>query len=286
MKRVLIVAYGAATYLLGFAALVYAICFVGSIAVPRSIDHDITAPLGEAIAINLLLVGLFGVQHSVMARPAFKRWWTSVVPHAIERSTYVLASAVVFFLLFWQWRTMPTVIWDVTWTPGRLVLEVATWLGWAIVLASTFMINHFELFGLRQVYLAWRGQQHTELTFRSPLLYRLVRHPLMLGFLIAFWATPRMTAGHLLFSAAMTGYILIALQFEERDLVAALGDQYRDYRRRVPMLFPWRPRRQGPDQPGSTGTAPVTMNGGTSSHPCGPSAPEIDSCITPRGSAT
>jgi protein-S-isoprenylcysteine O-methyltransferase Ste14 len=245
MKRVLIVAYGAASYLLGFAALVYAICFVAGIAVPHNVDRGVAAPLGEAIAVNVLLLGLFGVQHSVMARPAFKRWWTRLVPRVIERSTYVVASGLVFFLLFWQWRTMPAIIWDVTWPPGRLVSQLLFWLGWAIVLASTFMINHFELFGLRQVYLAWRGQPHTELTFRSPLLYKLVRHPLMLGFLIAFWATPRMTAGHLLFAVAMTGYILIALQFEERDLVAALGDQYRDYRRRVPMLFPWPRRQQG-----------------------------------------
>jgi protein-S-isoprenylcysteine O-methyltransferase Ste14 len=244
MKRVLTVGYGAASYLLGFAALVYAICFVGSIAVPRSVDRGITAPLGQAIVVNLLLVGLFGVQHSVMARPAFKRWWTRVVPRSIERSTYVLASAAVFFLLFWQWRTMHAIIWDVTWSPGRLFLELLFWLGWAMVLGSTFMINHFELFGLRQVYLAWRGQPHTELTFRSPLLYRLVRHPLMLGFLIAFWAGPRMTTGHLLFAIAMTGYIFFALRLEERDLVAALGDQYLEYRRRVPMLLPWPHRRR------------------------------------------
>lgn len=154
------------------------------------------------------------------------------------------------------------------------------------------MINHFELFGLRQVYLAWRGQPHTELSFRSPLLYRLVRHPLMLGLVVAFWASPTMTAGHLLFAVGMTGYILVALRLEERDLVAALGDQYREYRRQVPMLLPSPRRRRATAvvvptrHPGSTGTAPVTMNGGTSSQPCGPSAPEIDSCITPRGSAT
>lgn len=243
MKRVLIITYGAASYLVGFAALVYAICFVGGIAVPRSIDRGAAAPFAEAVAVNVLLLGLFGVQHSVMARPAFKRWWTRLVPHSVERSTYVVASGLVFFLLFWQWRTMPAIIWDVMWPPGRLVLQLLFWLGWAIALTSTFMINHFELFGLRQVYLAWRGQPHTELRFRSPLLYRLVRHPLMLGFVVAFWASPRMTAGHLLFAVAMTGYILIAVRLEERDLVAALGDQYREYRRQVPMLSPW-PRRR------------------------------------------
>lgn len=243
MKRVLTITYGAAGYLLGVAALVYLICFVGNIAVSRSIDRGVTSPVGEAVAVNVLLVGLVGVQHSVMARPAFKRLWTRLVPHSIERSTYVVASGLVFFLLFWQWRTMPAIIWDVAWPPGRLVLQLLFWLGWAIALASTFMINHFELFGLRQVYLAWHGQPHTDLRFRSPLLYRLVRHPLMLGFVVAFWASPRMTAGHLLFAIAITGYIFIALRLEERDLVAALGNQYREYRRQVPMLLPW-PRRR------------------------------------------
>jgi methanethiol S-methyltransferase len=239
MKRVLTITYGVAGYLLGFAALVYLICFVGNIAVPRSIDRGVAAPVGEAVAINVLLVGLFGVQHSVMARPAFKRSWTRLVPRSIERSTYVVMSGLAFFLLFWQWRTMPAIIWDVTWPPGGLVFQLLFWLGWAIALASTFMINHFDLFGLRQVYLAWRGQPYTELPFHSPLLYRLVRHPLMLGFIVAFWASPRMTAGHLLFATATTGYILIAVRLEERDLTAAVGDQYREYQGRVPMLCPW-----------------------------------------------
>lgn len=239
MNRLLTIAYGATSYLVGLAALVYAIGFVGNIAVPRGIDHGVAAPVGQAVAVNVLLLGAFGVQHSVMARPAFKRWWTRMVPRSIERSTYVLAAGLVLFLLFWQWRTMPAIIWDVTWQPGRLALQLLFWLGWVTVLASTFMINHFDLFGLRQVYLAWRSQPYTELGFRSPLLYRLVRHPLLLGFIVAFWASPRMTVGHLLFAIAATGYILIAVRLEERDLTAALGDQYRDYRRRVPMLFPW-----------------------------------------------
>jgi methanethiol S-methyltransferase len=243
MKRLLTITYGAASYLVGLAAFVYLICFVGNIAVPHSTDRGVAAPIGEAVAVNALLLGVFGVQHSVMARPAFKRWWTRTVPGSIERSTYVLVTGLVLLLLFWQWRTMPALIWDMTWRPGRLVLQVLFWLGWAIALASTFMINHFDLFGLRQVYLARRGRPYTELGFRSPLLYRVVRHPLVLGFIVAFWATPRMTAGHLLFALATTGYILIALRLEERDLMAALGDQYRDYRRRVPMLFPW-PRRR------------------------------------------
>ncbi|MBW0015581.1 methanethiol S-methyltransferase [Mycobacterium sp.] len=243
MKRHLIVGYGAASYLLFLLAFLYLIGFVGDILVPRSVDHAIAAPIGQAVAVDVALVALFGAQHSVMARQGFKRWWTRFVPPSIERTTYVLFSSVVLVLLYWQWRTMPAVLWDVRLTGARMVVWALFWLGWAIVLASTFMINHFDLFGLRQVYLAWRGKPYTELGFRAAMFYRLVRHPLMLGFLIAFWAAPTMTAGHLLFSIAMTGYILIALRIEERSLVAAMGDQYRDYRRDVPMLIP-RPRRR------------------------------------------
>lgn len=241
MKRFPTLGYGAASYFVGLAAFLYSIGFVGDIVVPHTANHGLAAPIGQAVAVNVLLLGTFGVQHSVMARPAFKRWWTRTVPQSVERSTYVLATGLVLFLLFWQWRTMPAVIWDVSWRPGRLVVQLLFGLGWAVVLASTFMINHFDLFGLRQVYLTWRGRPYAELEFRSPLLYRVVRHPLMLGLIVAFWATPTMTAGHLLFAAVTTGYILIALQFEERDLTTALGDQYRRYRRNVPMLVP-RPR--------------------------------------------
>jgi methanethiol S-methyltransferase len=213
--------------------------------VPRSIDHGLPSPIGQAVLVNALLLGAFGVQHSVMARPAFKRWWTRFVPSSIERSTYVWLSSAVLVLLYWQWRTMPATIWDVRQPAGRLALWALFWLGWAVALAATFMVSHFDLFGLRQVYLAWRGKPYTHIGFHARLLYRLVRHPLMLGFIIAFWATPTMTAGHLLFSVVMTGYILIATQLEEHDLVAALGDEYRDYRREVPMLVPLRrlPRR-------------------------------------------
>jgi methanethiol S-methyltransferase len=246
MNRILTISYGAASYLMFLVAFLYAIGFVGNILVPRSIDAGVTASIGEAIVVNVLLLGAFAVQHSVMARPAFKRWWTRFVPQPIERSTYVLVASLLLLLLYWQWRTMPAVVWDVTWPPGRVGLWVLFWVGWATVLASTFMINHFDLFGLRQVYLAWRGQPYTDLEFRTTLFYRLVRHPLMLGFVVAFWATPTMTAGHLLFAIATTAYILIAIQLEEDDLVTVLGDQYRDYRRRVPMLIPW--RRRGDDQ--------------------------------------
>jgi methanethiol S-methyltransferase len=243
MNRLLTIGYGAACYVAFLAAFLYAIGFVGNLVVPRSIDHGLAAPIGEALVVNVVLLGLFAVQHSVMARPAFKRRWTRLVPQTIERSTYVLISNLLLFLLFWQWRTMPAVVWDVTWPAGRVVLHVLFWVGWATVLAATFMINHFDLFGLRQVYLAWRGRLYTDLEFRTSLLYRVVRHPLMLGFIVAFWATPTMTAGHLLFAVATTGYILIAVQLEEHDLAATLGDQYREYRTRVPMLIPGLHRR-------------------------------------------
>lgn len=242
MKRILTISYGVVSYLIFLVAFLYAIGFVGNVLVPRSVDSGVTAPIAEAVVVNVLLLGLFAGQHSVMARPAFKRRWTRFVPKTVERSTYVLVSSLLLFLLFWQWRTMPAIVWEVTWSPGRFALWVLFWGGWAIVLAATFMINHFDLFGLRQVYLAWCGQPYTDVEFRTTLFYRLVRHPIMVGFIIAFWATPTMTAGHLLFAIATTAYILIALQLEERDLVAALGDQYRDYRRRVPMLIPWRHR--------------------------------------------
>jgi methanethiol S-methyltransferase len=251
MNRYLTIGYGAACYVVFLAAFLYAIGFVGNLVVPRSIDHGIAAPIGEAVVVNVLLLGLFAVQHSVMARPAFKRWWTRLVPHAVERSTYVLLSSLILFLLFWQWRTMPAIVWDVTWPPGRIGLQVLFWLGWATVLAATFMIDHFDLFGLRQIYLAWRGKPYADIEFRASLLYRVVRHPLMLGFIIAFWATATMTAGHLLFALATTGYILIAVQLEEHDLMAALGDPYREYRSRVPMLVPGLHRRGG-------GTVPST----------------------------
>jgi methanethiol S-methyltransferase len=244
MNRILTISYGATSYVIFLAAFLYAIGFVGDILVPRTVDAGIAAPLGEALVVNVLLLGLFAVLHSVMARPAFKRWWTRFVPKSIERSTYVLVSSLVLFLLFWQWRTMPAVVWDVTFPAARVGLWVLFGVGWATVLAATFMISHFDLFGLRQVYLAWRGQPYADLEFRTTLLYRLVRHPIMLGFIIAFWATPTMTAGHLLFAVATTAYILIALQLEEHDLVAGLGDQYRAYRSRVPMLLPW-PHRRG-----------------------------------------
>jgi protein-S-isoprenylcysteine O-methyltransferase Ste14 len=236
--RVLIIGYGSMAYLTFPAAFVYAIGFLGNIGVPRSVDNGIAASLGEALTVNLALLGLFAVQHSVMARPGFKRWWTRFVAPSVERSTYVLIASGVLFVVFWQWRTMPAVVWEVTSPIGRAAVWALFWLGWVTAFATTFMISHFELFGLRQAYLAWRGKPQIDPGFRTPLLYRLIRHPLMVGFLIAFWSAPTMTAGHLLFAVATTGYILIAVQLEERDLAASLGTPYLEYRRRVPMLVP------------------------------------------------
>ena len=246
MNRILAVVYGTLSYTLFLVVFLYLIGFVGGLFVPRSVDDAVVAPSALAVLVNVALVMLFAVQHSVMARPAFKKWWTRTVPAPIERSTYVLVASLVLVVMFWQWRELPTVVWDVTWQPARIVLWALFWLGWAIVLASTFMINHFELFGLKQVFEAWRSRPAVETGFQATLLYRVVRHPLMLGFLIAFWATPTMTAGHLLFAVAMTGYILFALQLEERDLIAALGTHYAEYRQRVPMLIP-RPRKRDTD---------------------------------------
>jgi protein-S-isoprenylcysteine O-methyltransferase Ste14 len=245
MNRFLTVGYGALCYAVFMAAFLYAIGFVGNIAVPRSVDRGVVAPIGQAVAVNVLLLALFAIQHSVMARPAFKRWWTRFVPSPVERSTYVLLASLVLFLLYWQWRTMPAVVWDLTSPLQRLGLWALFWLGWVNVLAATFMINHFELFGLRQVYSVWREKPNTDLGFRKPVLYRFVRHPIMLGFIMAFWATPTMTAGHLLFAVCTTGYILVAVHLEERDLAGALGDPYREYRSEVAMFLP-HPMRHKP----------------------------------------
>ncbi|BBY35142.1 hypothetical protein BST33_01220 [Mycolicibacter minnesotensis] len=242
MARHLALAYGALNYLCFLAVFVYLVGFLGNFVVPRSVDHGPPAPVGLAAAIDVLLVTLFAVQHSVMARPGFKRWLVRVIPANIERSTYVLASNLVLVLLYWQWRPIPAIMWNATLPAERAVLWGLFWIGWAIALVSTFLVSHVDLFGLRQVYLAWRAQPYTHVGFHARALYRVVRHPLMLGFVIAFWATPTMTAGHLLFALAATGYILVAMRLEERDLIAALGDEYRHYRHRVPMLVPVRRR--------------------------------------------
>jgi protein-S-isoprenylcysteine O-methyltransferase Ste14 len=238
MNRVFAIAFGALSYLLFLVVFLYLIGFVGDIVVPRSVSNAIAAPVGEAVIVDVLLVVLFGLQHSVMARPAFKRWWTRIVPAPIERSTYVLFSSLVLMLMFWQWRELPAVVWDVTWEPGRWAVWALFWLGWVIVLASTLMINHFELFGLKQVFTAWRAQPPGDTGFRATMFYRVVRHPLMLGFVIAYWAAPTMTVGHLLLAVVSTLHIVIAVHIEERNLTAELGAKYTEYRRQVPMLVP------------------------------------------------
>jgi methanethiol S-methyltransferase len=241
MNSILSALYGLAAYAFFLATFLYAIAFVGDMPVPKTIDSGPASPLAEALIINLLLLGVFAVQHSVMARPGFKRWWTKIVPERVERSTYVLAATAALALLLWQWRPIAEpVLWAVENRTGVAVLNVVFWAGWAVLLISTFLLNHFELFGLRQVFAPMRGESAPTPEFRTPAFYRYVRHPIYLGFLLAFWATPVMTAGHLLFAAGSTGYILIGIWFEERDLVAQFGDRYRQYRRQVGMLLPWR----------------------------------------------
>jgi protein-S-isoprenylcysteine O-methyltransferase Ste14 len=245
MARLAQMAYATAAYLLFLGVFLYAIAFVGDIFVPKTIDSGPSGPTLSALAIDALLLGVFAVQHSVMARPAFKRWWTRVVPPAIERSTYVLASSLALALLFWQWRPIGGVVWALNGLAGETVLGAFV-LGWLIVLASTFMLSHFELFGLSQAYAALRARAAGPMQFRTPMLYGLVRHPIMLGFIIAFWAAPVMSVGRLVFAIATTLYILIALQFEEADLMASFGTAYASYRGRVPMLLPFTRWRSAP----------------------------------------
>jgi protein-S-isoprenylcysteine O-methyltransferase Ste14 len=235
--RLAILLYALVSYAVFTASFLYALGFVGNYVVPKSIDVGPASNVGEAIVVDLLLMSLFAIQHTVMARPAFKRWLTEFIPAACQRSTYVLLSSLILILLFWQWRPIPAPVWQASGIAAWLLISVH-WLGWLIAFASTHMIDHFDLFGLRQALFALRGAEIPDQSFRTPLLYKVVRHPIMLGFLLAFWATPAMTGGHLLFALANTAYILVALQFEERDLIAVFGATYQEYRRRVPMLVP------------------------------------------------
>jgi methanethiol S-methyltransferase len=248
MKKLLSVGYGVAAYAVFLFTILYAIGFVGNLGVPKSIDVGPPAPLLEAVVVNLLLLGLFAVQHSVMARPWFKRAWTRFVPPTVERSTYVLFASLVLLLLFWQWRPAPTSVWTITNPVAVTVLSAVFWLGWALLVMATFAINHFELFGLRQVFARVSGRDVPAPVFKTPLFYRYVRHPIYVGFLLGFWSTPNMTAGHLLFSLATTGYILVGIRLEEHDLVELFGDQYRRYRAKVGMLIPFPGRSAGKDE--------------------------------------
>ena len=243
-KRVSFFIYGVVCYAIFFATFLYAIGFVGGFGVPTTLDGPRTAPLAVGLAVNAALLGLFAVQHSVMARKGFKERWTRIVPPPLERSTYVLFSSAALILVFWQWRPLGGVVWSVTDPIGVAVLRGLFAFGFGLVLVSTFLINHFDLFGLRQVWLFLRGKPYTMLRFGTPGPYRLVRHPLYVGWFFAFWMTPVMTVAHLLFAILTTGYILVAIQLEERDLVREHGPAYEEYRRRVPMLIPFTRRAE------------------------------------------
>ena len=240
MKKILVMAYGIICYCLFFLTFLYAIGFTGNLLVPKGIDTGMGDVSFQAILINIGLLSVFALQHSIMARPAFKKWFTTIIPHAIERSTYVLLSSLALILIFSQWQPMTGIIWEATSGAAYWILTLLFFIGWMIVLLSTFMINHFDLFGLKQVYDHWRNSTPEAIIFKTRFLYSIIRHPIMLGFLIAFWATPVMTVGHLLFSVVTTGYILIAVKFfEERDLRNSIGKDYIEYQQRVPMLIPF-----------------------------------------------
>ena len=251
MGRILALVYGTVAYGAFFVVFLYMIGFVGNMVVPKSIDSGVVMPVWQTLLVNFALVGLFALQHTVMARPAFKAWWTKVVPKAVERSTFVLVTSLILALLFWQWRPMPATVWDIQtpWAAG--ILTGLFFLGWAIVLYGSFLIDHFDLFGLRQVFLYFRNRAYVHPPFAVRSLYRIVRHPLMVGFFIAFWATPTMTVGHLYFALLFSGYILVGVRFEERDLARQLGSDYERYRSQTPMFMPSSPKGETSKESGS-----------------------------------
>jgi methanethiol S-methyltransferase len=245
MRRTVVFTYGVVCYAVFFVTFLYAIGFVGNILVSKSMDSAPVRPFVESILVNVLLLGVFALQHSIMARPGFKAWWTRFVPQPVERSTYVLLSSLALILLFSQWRPLGGVIWDLKDPVGRGLVYSLFGFGWLLVLVSTFLINHFDLFGLRQVYFYLRGREYKALRFVTPGPYKYVRHPLYVGWLFAFWSTPTMTLTHLLFAVATTAYILVAVQLEERDLMQIHGEAYGEYRRNVPMFIPTPRKRNG-----------------------------------------
>ena len=241
MGRIIVFIYGLIAYFAFFGTILYAIGFTENMVVPKGIDdgfEDLTVSKWVPILINVLMLGVFGIQHSIMARPAFKDWWTKIIPKPAERSTFVLLTSIILCVMFWQWRPMTTVLWDLETPALRYILFGISFLGWAMVFYSTFLIDHFDLFGLRQVFLHLQGKEYTDVKYAERSLYKLVRHPLYLGFITAFWFTPTMTQGHLLFAVVTTAYILVAIQLEERDLIKGLGQDYVDYRKRTPMILP------------------------------------------------
>jgi len=238
--RIIAFLYGIVAYVVFFVTFLYAIGFVEDLVVPKTIDGGTAAPTAQALIVNLMLMSIFAIQHSVMARPQFKQWWTKFVPASVERTTYVLLASLALALLLWQWQPMPEAVWQIANTPIAMTMTCLSLVGWLIVLTSTFLINHFELFGLHQVANNLVGRPMRAPRFRTPLFYHFVRHPTYLGFIIAFWAAPTMSVGHLLFAAVTTAYIFVGIQLEERDLIDIFGDDYRRYRERVSMLLPWR----------------------------------------------
>jgi methanethiol S-methyltransferase len=238
--RIIAFLYGIVAYVMFFITFLYSIGFVEDLVVPKTIDGGLAGPTAQALIVNLVLMSIFAIQHSVMARPQFKQWWTKFIPPSVERTTYVLLASLALALLLWQWQPMPAVAWHIADAHVAMTITCVSFVGWLIVLTSTFLINHFELFGLHQVANNLVGRSMPAPRFRTPLFYHFVRHPIYLGFIVAFWAAPTMTVGHLLFAAVTTTYIFVGIWLEERDLIDFFGDEYRRYRERVSMLLPWR----------------------------------------------